>query len=128
MFSDRQRILILFVVIIGLIEAGCTSLPPSRCWYQEGKSFQQTVRDYNIATAEAVKSPSTRDNTSMTLHGYPYSWNLPSGLHLDINYDAGGRDVSGVRYYIMKAMGYRLVSVAQLPQIWRGYDLGKIAD
>lgn len=125
MFSIRQKISIL-VLIIGLLLAGGCAV--NRGWHQPGKSFQETVRDYNISTAEAMKSPSTRDNTSMTVHTYPYSWNLPYGNPIDINYDVGGRDVSGIRYYIMKAKGYSLVHVNQLPPSWRGYDLGQIAD
>ena len=125
MFTVRQKIFIL-VVVIGLLPAGGCAV--NRCWYQPGKSFQETIRDYDMSTAEAVKSPSTRDNTAMIIHTYPYNWNLPYGDPIDISYDAGGRGVSGVRYYIMKAKGYRLVHVNQLPPSWRNYDLGKIAD
>lgn len=125
MFSIRQKISIL-VIIIGLLLAGGCAV--NRCWYQPGKSFQQTVRDYNISTAETVKSGSTSDNTSMTIHTYPYGWGLPSGYPIDITYGAGGRDIAGVRYYIMKAKGYRLVHINQLPPGWMEYDLGQIAD
>ncbi len=111
--------------VINLVMAGCST---NRVWYQSGKSFQQTMRDYNISTAEAVKSPTTKDNTSMTIHTYPPYWNLPPGNPIDITYDVGGRSISGVRYYIMKAKGYRLVPVAQLPPGWLNYDLGQIAD
>jgi len=97
MFSIRQRISIL-VVIIGLLLAGGCAV--NRCWYQPGKSFQQTVRDYDISTAEAVRSPTTKDNTSMTIHTYPYGWGLPSGYPIDFTYDAGSRDIAGVRYYM----------------------------
>lgn len=127
MYRLGKNQIILFAVvsiIIALTMAGCTT---SRVWHQEGKSFQQTVRDYNISTAETIKSGSTNDNTSMTFHTHPYGWR-PSGYYVDITYDAGSRSIAGVRYYIMKAKGYRLVPVAQLPPGWLNYDLGQIAD